>query len=116
MIAFLADENFQGKIVRGVRRRSPSIDIVRVQDVGMTGADDRLLLRWAAEHGRVLLTQDVQTMIGFAWELVEQGRPMAGVIVVGRNVTPAQAIEDLVLIGECGEPDEWSARVEHLPL
>jgi hypothetical protein len=32
MIRFLADENFNGKILRGVRRARPDADIVRVQD------------------------------------------------------------------------------------
>ena len=30
--------------------------IVRVQDVGLSGADDLTILQWAAEQGRILLT------------------------------------------------------------
>jgi predicted nuclease of predicted toxin-antitoxin system len=55
MISLLADENLDGNIVRGVR----SVDIVRVQDVGLTGADDPTVLAWAADQGRVLITHDV---------------------------------------------------------
>ncbi|MEI6443356.1 MAG: hypothetical protein WCO29_09595 [Nostocales cyanobacterium ELA583] len=33
----LADENFDNTIVRGLLRRNPNIDIVRVQDVGLLG-------------------------------------------------------------------------------
>jgi len=33
MLKLLADENFDNNIVRGLRRRNPNIDIVRVQDV-----------------------------------------------------------------------------------
>ncbi len=32
MIKLATDENFNGKIIRGLRRRNPNIDIVRVQD------------------------------------------------------------------------------------
>ena len=32
MIRFLADENFNGRILRGVRRENPDADILRVQD------------------------------------------------------------------------------------
>jgi hypothetical protein len=40
MLRFAADENFNGDIVRGLLRRNPKLDIVRVQDVGLSGADD----------------------------------------------------------------------------
>jgi hypothetical protein len=33
MLRFAADENFNADIVRGLRRRLPELDIVRVQDV-----------------------------------------------------------------------------------
>ena len=59
MLLFVTDENFNNDIVRGARRRLPTIDIVRVQDVGLLSADDPSILEWAALTGRVLLTHDV---------------------------------------------------------
>lgn len=59
MLRFLSDENLNNDIVRGLLRRKPEIDLVRVQDVGLSGADDPTVLAWAAQDGRVLLTQDV---------------------------------------------------------
>ncbi|MGA2740624.1 MAG: DUF5615 family PIN-like protein [Bryobacteraceae bacterium] len=97
-------------------RRNPFVDVVRVQDAGLTGAEDRTVLEWAARHDRVLLTHDVQTLIGFAWEFVRLGKPMAGVIVLGRNVRVSQAVEELLLIAECSESDEWAGVVAYLPL
>ena len=44
MVRFLADENFNNQIVRGVLRQRPDIDIVRVQDVGLSGVDDPSIL------------------------------------------------------------------------
>ena len=40
MIKLAADENFNGKILRGLRRRNPEIDIIRVQDSSVFEADD----------------------------------------------------------------------------
>ena len=37
---FLADENFDNRIVRGLLRRQPDLDILRVQDLEIAGADD----------------------------------------------------------------------------
>jgi predicted nuclease of predicted toxin-antitoxin system len=45
---FLADENLDNTILRGLLRRRSEIDIVRVQDVGLSGADDPTVLEWAA--------------------------------------------------------------------
>ena len=49
MLSFLADENFNNDIIRGVVRRDRSIGIVRVQDVGLSGLGDPEVLQWAAE-------------------------------------------------------------------
>jgi hypothetical protein len=44
MLRFAADENFNNDIVRGLLRRKPDLDIVRIQDVGLSGADDSTVL------------------------------------------------------------------------
>jgi Domain of unknown function (DUF5615) len=51
MVQFLADENFNNQILYGVLRQSPDIDIVRIQDVGLSGADDPTVLARAAQEG-----------------------------------------------------------------
>jgi hypothetical protein len=40
ILRLAADENFNNVIVRGLLRRLPDLDIVRVQDVGRSGTDD----------------------------------------------------------------------------
>lgn len=54
MFRLLADENFDNDILRGVLRRRPGLDFVRVQDVGLIGAQDPEILQWAADEGRIL--------------------------------------------------------------
>jgi predicted nuclease of predicted toxin-antitoxin system len=92
------------KIVSGLLRRNPFVDVVRVLDTGLMEAEDRTLLEWAAHYDRVLLTHDVRTLVGFAWEFVRLGKPMAGMIVLG-NVRVSQAVEKLLLIADCSEPE-----------
>lgn len=75
MLSFAADENLNFDIVRGVWRRRAAIDIVRIQDVGLSGADDPTVLAWAAEAGRLLLTHDVATITFFAYERIRNGAP-----------------------------------------
>ncbi len=73
MLRLLADENFHGDIVRGLLLRQADLDIVRVQDVGIAGADDPDVLAWAAENNRIILTHDRATMTDYAYERVAAG-------------------------------------------
>jgi hypothetical protein len=116
MLRLAADENFNNDVVRGVRRRNPAVDIVRVQDVGLSAAVDVAILEWAAQSGRVLLTHDVTTMTRYAHERVREGKPMPGVFEVGRHVPIRIAIEEIVLLAECSLDQEWEGQVRYLPL
>ncbi|NET61126.1 MAG: hypothetical protein F6K47_34870 [Symploca sp. SIO2E6] len=71
----LADENFNGSILRGLIRRLPDLDVVRIQDVGLIHAEDPTILAWAANEGRILLTHDVATVITYAYERIKSINP-----------------------------------------
>jgi hypothetical protein len=116
MIRLLTDENFNHDILRGLIRRVPDLDFVLVQDVGLTGQPDPVLLRWAASKHRSILTQDVKTMIPYAEEQVRQGELMSGLIVVRQGVQIGRALDDLQLIVECYSQSEMRDRIERLPL
>ena len=62
MLLLVADENFNNDILRGLLQCDPSLDIVRIQDVGLTHARDPDVLEWAAQENRVLLTHDKNTI------------------------------------------------------
>jgi hypothetical protein len=78
MLRLAADENFNGDIVRGLLRRNPKLDIVRIQDAGLSGADDRSVLQWAADLGRIVVTHDISTMAKHAFDRSAAGQPMPG--------------------------------------
>ena len=116
MLRLAADENFNGDIVRGLLRRNPKLDIVRVQDVGLSGADDPSVLQWAADQGRIIVTHDISTLAKHAFHRIAAGEPMPGVFEV-RSVAPVgQAIDDLILLAECSFEGEWEGQVRFLPL
>jgi Domain of unknown function (DUF5615) len=116
MLRLAADENFNGDIVRGLLRRSPQIDIVRVQDVGLSGVDDPTVLEWAASESRIVVTHDVSTLAGHAFARVAAGQPMPGDFAVRSTASISHTIEDLVLFTECSLDGEWEGRVQYLPL
>lgn len=115
MVKLLADENFDNTIVRGLLRRRPDIDLVRVQDVGLSGQDDPTILEWAAQHRRILLTHDVSTVTRYAYERVKQGQLMLGVIEVSLDAPIGRVIEDLLLLVECALDGELDGQVHYLP-
>ena len=116
MLRVAADENFNNDIIRGLLRRKPDVDIVRVQDVGLSGADDPAVLEWAARHERVLVTHDVSTLSKHAYERVGAGQRMPGVFEVSTSLAVGDAIEDLLRIVECSLEGEWEGQVRYLPL
>ena len=106
MLTLLAGENFNNDIVRGLIRRRPGRDIIRVQDVGLATTDESAILLWAAEAGRLVVTHDASTMIGLAYARADAGEPMPGVIQVSPTVPIGRAIEDLLLLVEASLDDE----------
>ena len=116
MLRFAADENFNGDIVRGLFRRNPKLDIVRVQDVGLSGADDPSVLQWAADQGRIIVTHDISTLAKHAFDRIAAGQPMPGVFEVKSVAPVGQAIDNLVLLAECSVDGEWEGQVRFLPL
>ena len=82
--------------LRGLLRRKPDLDIIRVQDAGLAGADDATLLEWAPVDGRVVvITHDVSTLTKHAYGRVAAGRPMPGVFEVASGAGVGSAIDDL---------------------
>jgi predicted nuclease of predicted toxin-antitoxin system len=116
MVRLLSDENFNGDIVRGLLLRRPALDLRRIQDVGLEGADDPTILEWAAVNNRIILTHDRATMPDFAYTKVVTGQPMPGVFVMDDRISIRQAIDEILLIEVCSEQAEWIGLVVYLPL
>ncbi len=116
MIRFAADENFNDLIVRAVHRRRPDIDLIRIRDTEMHGANDPDILDWAAKERRVMLTHDVTTMTKHAYERVRTGKPMAGVFEVSCTTPLSVVIDEIILLAECSFEGEWDGQVRYLPL
>ena len=116
MLRLLADENFNGRITRGLLLQEPDLDVVRVQDVGLSGAADPDVLEWAANQNRVLVTHDRETIPKYAFERVQAGLLLPGVIVGDTDIPVRTAIDDLLLLAHCSHEGEWEGQVLYLPL
>jgi hypothetical protein len=116
MLRLVSDENFNGGIVRGLLRRHPELELVRVQDVGLMQTPDPDLLEWAASQGRVLLSHDFSIVPPAAYQRVGDGKPMPGVSIVPDRMPIGQAIDEILFLSIEVQPDEWKDQVLYLPL
>jgi predicted nuclease of predicted toxin-antitoxin system len=115
VLRLLTDEDINGDVIQGLRRRLPNMDLVRAQEVGLRTKDDQLILEWAAREGRIVVSNDRDSMIGFAYERVGQGLPMPGLFVLRPRATIGDVIDALFVAEQCSEQEEWQDRVQFLP-
>lgn len=113
---FATDENFDGRILNGLRARLPELDVVRVQDTQMYQAPDDELLTWLADEGRILLTHDVRTMPLFVYERVRAGYPAPGVIAVHKSTPIGIAIDELETVIGAGASEDFINQVMFIPI
>jgi len=112
---FLADADFNQKIVLGLLRREPSVDILDAHRGGVIGVRDPDVLRIAAESGRILISHDRKTMAAhFARFRKERSSP--GIIIVPQNLDIGAAIDDLLLIWTATDADEWVDHIGFVPV
>jgi predicted nuclease of predicted toxin-antitoxin system len=112
---FLADENIDPDLAVGLWRRVEDIDSLRVQDVGLRTVDDAVLLQWAADEGRILVSHDLKTIPGFAGDRLVAGLPMPGVNLLRSTLPIAQAIDELAAVSGASDAEEWANQIAYLP-
>lgn len=116
MLSLAADHNFNARIVRGLKRRLPEVDVVTLRQLGLETALDPEVLEWAASVGRPLLTHDVSTVTKHAWNRVRENLGMPGVIAVPSEEPIGPVVEDLVLVVATSEPGDLEGQILYLPL
>ena len=115
MIRLLVDQNFNGLVVEGLKRRDPRLDLLHVRDVGLAAAPDPAILEWAAAQGRILLTHDRRTIPSFASARIAASQRMPGVFLVSSEMPIGQAIDEILLAVHCLSPDDCTDIVKYFP-
>ena len=114
-VRFLADANFNQRIVAGLLLREPSLDFALPQEMIPERMKDPDVLDLAHASGRIVVSHDVTTMPLWFDQCVGERR-CAGLVLVPDKVLIRDAIEDLLLIWHLTEAEEWVNRMEWLPL
>jgi hypothetical protein len=112
---FLADADFNHKIVVGLRRREPSVDFMSAHDGGVIGLPDPDVIGVAAESRRILVSDDRKTMPGH-FARFREIRSSPGIILVSQDLDIGAAIEDLLLIWTATDSEEWLDHLGFVPV
>jgi len=115
-VKYLFDQDFNGRIVRGVRRRLPSLDTKTAQEADLSEAPDPMVLELATRENRLTVSHDHSTMRAYAEERLNSELTMRGLILIRQRVPLREAIDDLVLIAETTTAEEWDGKIVFLPL
>lgn len=106
-IRFLTDEDFSLQIVAEARRMEPGIDLLTAREAGLLHLGDPLVLAYAAQHDRVLLTNDVHTMPQHFADFLAAGRRSPGVLLIAQTLAIGRAVDAILLVWDASEPNEW---------
>lgn len=106
---FLTDVNFNARIVIGLRRIAPTVDLITAQSAGFQTTPDPELLAEARQLNRILLTHDINTMQGhFATFLagLAEGEHSPGVMLVAQELAIGIALQELYEVWSCSNHEE----------
>ena len=99
-----------------VSLRLRGVDVLTAQEDHAARLSDPELLDRAGELNRVLFSQDAD-LLREATARQRQGQRFGGVIYAHQlRISIGQCIEDLELLANVGEPEDFAGRVEFLPL
>lgn len=112
---FLADNDLNDAIDRGVTRREPALEFARVRDFGLDRAPDREVLQFAAREHWTVVSHDINSMTAAATEVLAAGEPMCGLLLVHQREPIGPTIDSLVLIWSESGAEEWVGLIEFLP-
>ena len=113
-IRFQADADLHVPIVKGLKRREPTIDFATAHEAGLAGLSDQAVLALAASNGRILVSHDVTTMPeAFSRFIQEHASP--GVILISQELSYREAIEGLLRVWLGTEAEDWENVLSFLP-
>jgi hypothetical protein len=114
-IRYLADENIEIDILRGLRSREPAIEILDVKTDGLRGTKDPALLKIAIEQDRILITHDRNTMTRHYYEHLAAGKAAPGLFIVPKQPSSiGVTIETPLLLWAAAQAEEWRNQIVYL--
>ncbi len=116
-IRYLLDENISPKLKTALLRLNSEIDVLRIgdKDSPPLGTSDPDVLKYLEISRRILVTSNRKSMPAHIESFKSRGGQLFGLLWV-RPGTPVRILaEELFLIWEASESEEWIFRTEWIP-
>lgn len=117
-VRFLLDENLSKQIKAAVLRLNPTVDILCVGEQGAPpfGTLDPDILRYLESAQRLLVTDNRKSMPRHLESHWADGRQIWGLFWVRPGTSLGRLAQELMLVWETTEAEEWVERVGWIPL
>lgn len=116
-VRFLLDENLSPRLKTALLRLAPTIDVTRVGDPGAPalGTPDPDVLGYLEIAQRILVTSNRASMPGHLQEHWVAGGHLWGLLWVRPGVSTSRLAQELHLIWQASEAEEWIDRLDWIP-
>ena len=116
-VRFLLDENLSPRLKTAVLRFNPMLDILRVGDEGAPTlkTQDPDILRYVEHAQRLLVTKNRASIPMHVANHLASGGHHCGVFRVRPKATIGQLADELCLIWEASEAEEWVDQMRWIP-
>jgi hypothetical protein len=120
-LRFVLDEHLRGLLWKAIQHHNAAsafpIDVVRVGDPAdlPLGSTDPDILLWAEREGRILISQDRDTMITFFWNHLHAGHRSPGLLLLRSGVSLPIIVFELALISHASDPADLFGLIRYIP-
>ncbi len=116
-IKYLLDENLSPRLKIAVLRLNPTIDILRIGDPNTPplGTLDPDVLKYLGLSKRLLITDNRTSMPDHLTEYWQQNEKMWGLFWIRPTTTIGKLAEELIIIWETSEAEEWINVLDWIP-
>lgn len=116
--SYLVDENLGPAIANHLRRLQPKLIVLKIGDEGAPpiGTPDPDILRWLEQTGFTLVTRNRKTMPHHLREHIDSGHHVPGIFTLKPQCSLKEVVNDLLLVWEVAEADDYKDQIVYLPL
>ena len=117
-IRYLLDENVDPLFRTELLRREPELVVWRVGDPGAPPGEtlDPEILEWCEENAFILVTNNRASIAQHLQDHLDDGRHCPGILELNPNMSIGETIEELLLIWNASDADEYWDLLIYLPL
>lgn len=117
-IRYLLDENVNPIFRTELLKREPELVVWKVGDpvAPPKGTPDSTTLEWCEENSFILVTNNRKSMPRHLQEHLEKGRHVPGIFELNPALSIGETIEELLLIWNASDTDEYQDMLIYLPL